>query len=62
MVHVARCAGISVEALRKIEGGRIPSAGFCTVAAIVGTLGVSLDELAEQAHTAAPDPSRQVVA
>ncbi|MBE2999010.1 helix-turn-helix transcriptional regulator [Nocardiopsis sp. HNM0947] len=57
MVEVARCAGISVETLRKIEGGRIPSAGFFTVAAIARTLGVSLDELAQRADTAAPSPA-----
>ena len=45
MVDVARCAGISVETLRKIEGGRIPSAGFFTVAAIAATLELSLDDL-----------------
>lgn len=52
--------GISVETLRKIEGGRIPSSGFFTVPAIAGTLGVSLDEMAERARTTNPDGSRQV--
>lgn len=60
MVDVARCAGVSVETLRKIEGGHTPSAGFFTVAAIADTLGVSLDERAERARTTAPDQSRQV--
>lgn len=60
MVDVARCAGISVETLRKIEGGRIPSAGFFTVAAVAGTLGMSLDELAEHACATVSAPNRQV--
>ena len=57
MVDVARSSGISVETLRKIEGGRIPSAGFFTVAAIARTLGVSLDELAQRAESAAASPA-----
>lgn len=55
MVDVARCAGISVETLRKIEGGRIPSAGFFTVAAIAATLDLSLDDLLARINDAAPD-------
>ncbi|MFD6095356.1 helix-turn-helix domain-containing protein [Nocardiopsis flavescens] len=45
MVDVAREAGISVETLRKIEGGRIPTPAFFTVAAIAAALGLSLDDL-----------------
>ncbi|MFE1169619.1 helix-turn-helix domain-containing protein [Nocardiopsis sp. NPDC058789] len=44
-VDVARCAGISVETLRKIEGGRVPTPAFFTVAAVAATLGLSLDTL-----------------
>lgn len=55
MVDVARCAGISVETLRKIEGGRIPSAGFFTVAAIAATLDLSLDDLLARINEEAPD-------
>jgi transcriptional regulator with XRE-family HTH domain len=47
MVTIAAKAGISVETLRKIESGRIPTPAFFTVAALAGVLGVSLDELAQ---------------
>jgi transcriptional regulator with XRE-family HTH domain len=36
-------AGISVETLRKIETGRIPTPAFFTVAAIAEAVGISLD-------------------
>ncbi|MET9709844.1 helix-turn-helix domain-containing protein [Nocardiopsis alba] len=45
MVDVARDSGISVETLRKIEGGRIPTPAFFTIAAVAATLGLSLDDL-----------------
>ncbi|HWD04581.1 MAG TPA: helix-turn-helix transcriptional regulator [Amycolatopsis sp.] len=45
MVEVATEAGISVETLRKIETGRIPTPAFFTVAAIAGAVGVPLDVL-----------------
>ncbi|MFE1101827.1 helix-turn-helix domain-containing protein [Nocardiopsis alba] len=45
MVEVARDSGISVETLRKIEGGRIPTPAFFTIAAVAATLGLSLDDL-----------------
>lgn len=45
MVDVARRSGISVETLRKIEGGRIPTPAFFTVAAVAATLDLSLDDL-----------------
>lgn len=44
---VAEAAGISVETLRKIETGRIPTPAFFTVVALAGALGVPLEELAE---------------
>jgi transcriptional regulator with XRE-family HTH domain len=50
MVDVAQQAGISVETLRKIEGGRIPTPAFFTVAAIAGALGLSLDDLLRRLH------------
>lgn len=55
MVEVAAAADISVETLRKIEGGRIPTPAFFTVAAVARVLGVSLDEL-DRAVTLAGDP------
>lgn len=55
MVDVARCSGISVETLRKIEDGRIPSAGFFTVAAVASALDLSLDELLARVSDATSD-------
>ncbi|WP_327371057.1 helix-turn-helix domain-containing protein [Streptomyces sp. NBC_01217] len=45
MVEIAAGAGISAETLRKIETGRAPTPAFFTVAALAGTLGLSMDEL-----------------
>jgi DNA-binding phage protein len=45
MVDVAAEAGISVETLRKIETGRIPTPAFFTVAAIADAVGMPLDML-----------------
>lgn len=45
MVEVAAVAGISVETLRKIETGRIPTPAFFTVAAIADAVGMSLQTL-----------------
>jgi transcriptional regulator with XRE-family HTH domain len=43
--EVAAAAGVSVETLRKIETGRIPTPAFFTVAALADVLGLSLDDL-----------------
>ncbi|MCJ0978296.1 helix-turn-helix domain-containing protein [Rhodococcus sp. ARC_M12] len=51
MTDVAGAAGISVETLRKIETGRIPTPAFFTVAALCGALNVSLDSLADSTCT-----------
>lgn len=45
MVEVAAVAGISVETLRKIETGRIPTPAFFTVAAIADAVGMPLEVL-----------------
>ncbi|KIF07655.1 helix-turn-helix domain-containing protein [Streptomyces sp. RSD-27] len=45
MVEVAAGAGLSPETLRKIETGRAPTPAFFTVAALAGTLGLSLDDV-----------------
>lgn len=45
MVQIAALAGISVETLRKIERGRVPTPAFFTVAAVAGAVGLSLDLL-----------------
>lgn len=52
MVDVARRAGISVETLRKIEMGRVPTPAFFTVAALAQALEVPLTALATQARPA----------
>ena len=44
-VEIAARAGISVEALRKIEHGRVPTPAFFTVLAIAEAVGLSLDDL-----------------
>jgi len=47
MVDVAAQARISVETLRKIETGRVPTPAFFTVAAVAEAVGLSLDELVD---------------
>ncbi|MBI1758498.1 MAG: helix-turn-helix domain-containing protein [Actinobacteria bacterium] len=47
MVQVAAAAGISVETLRKIETGRVPTPAFFTVAALAGAVGLTLDAIAD---------------
>lgn len=55
MVQIATAAGISVETLRKIERGRIPTPAFFTVAALADAVGLSLDDLCRRLATAEPD-------
>jgi transcriptional regulator with XRE-family HTH domain len=43
--EVAAASGVSQEALRKIETGRVPTPAFFTVAALAGALDVPLDGL-----------------
>jgi transcriptional regulator with XRE-family HTH domain len=44
-VEVASQAGISVETLRKIEHGRVPTPAFFTVVAIARAIDVPIDSL-----------------
>lgn len=44
-VEVAAAAGISVETLRKIEHGRIPTPTFFTVVAIANAVGLPVELL-----------------
>jgi transcriptional regulator with XRE-family HTH domain len=44
-VEVAAQAGISVETLRKIEHGRVPTPAFFTVVAIANAVGLPIDAL-----------------
>jgi transcriptional regulator with XRE-family HTH domain len=59
MVDVAAEAGISVETLRKIETGRIPTPTFFTVTAIADAVGLPLDELRAAVAPAASPPLSQ---
>ncbi|MBB5867990.1 transcriptional regulator with XRE-family HTH domain [Allocatelliglobosispora scoriae] len=54
MVEVALASGISVETLRKIEAGRIPTPAFFTVVALAETLDLPIGRIASQC--AAPEP------
>ncbi|MFC5287648.1 helix-turn-helix domain-containing protein [Actinokineospora guangxiensis] len=47
MTEVAATAGVSVETLRKIESGRVPTPAFFTIAALAAALGITLDSLAD---------------
>ncbi|MDV8024033.1 helix-turn-helix transcriptional regulator [Rhodococcus sp. IEGM 1330] len=57
MTDVADAARISVETLRKIETGRIPTPAFFTVAALCEALNISLDALADSTSNTAPTHS-----
>jgi transcriptional regulator with XRE-family HTH domain len=50
--EIAAASGVSLEALRKIESGRVPTPTFFTVAALARALDVPLDELALRADAA----------
>ena len=52
--EVAAASGVSLEALRKIESGRVPTPAFFTVAALARVLDVPLDRLV--ADLAEPGP------
>jgi transcriptional regulator with XRE-family HTH domain len=45
MAEVAEQAGVSVETVRKIERGRIPTPAFFTIVALADTVGISLPDL-----------------
>ncbi len=45
MVEVAARAGISVETVRKIERGRVPTPAFFTVVALADAVGLPVSEL-----------------
>jgi transcriptional regulator with XRE-family HTH domain len=44
--EIAAASGVSLEALRKIESGRVPTPAFFTVAALARALDLPLDQLA----------------
>jgi transcriptional regulator with XRE-family HTH domain len=47
-VDVAQAAGISVETLRKIEHGRVPTPAFFTVVAIARAVDLPVESLCEE--------------
>lgn len=53
--RVAHAAGISVDALRKLEQGGTPTPGFFLVARIAAVLQVSLDDLLSDATDRSKD-------
>jgi transcriptional regulator with XRE-family HTH domain len=55
MVEVAAACGVSVDTLRKIETGRIPTPALFTVAAVAATLDISLDDLVDACHDSRPE-------
>lgn len=46
---LAEAADLSVDALRKLETGRVPDPGFQTVLRLANSLGMTLDDLVKQA-------------
>ncbi|HEY8455401.1 MAG TPA: helix-turn-helix transcriptional regulator [Actinopolymorphaceae bacterium] len=60
MVEIAARAGVSIETVRKIEAGRVPTPAFFTVAALADAVGLSLDELSRSiaAATTRPDATK----
>ncbi|OHV42305.1 transcriptional regulator [Parafrankia colletiae] len=57
VAEIALAAGLSVETLRKIESGRIPTPTFFTVAALARALDLSLDTLAHTCDAPSYDTS-----
>jgi len=62
MVEVAAACGVSVDTLRKIETGRIPTPALFTVAAVAATLDLSLDALVLGCQDEKPTDSRGLTA
>jgi transcriptional regulator with XRE-family HTH domain len=58
--EISAASGVSLEALRKIESGRVPTPAFFTVAALARALDLPLDQLV--AEIAAPDASTALTA
>jgi len=46
---IARRSEVSLDAVRSLENGRVPTPAFLTVARLAGVLGLSLDDLHAQA-------------
>jgi transcriptional regulator with XRE-family HTH domain len=59
MAEVAARSGVSVDTLRKIESGRVPTPALFTIAALAGVLELSLDALVMGVHEARIDASTE---
>jgi transcriptional regulator with XRE-family HTH domain len=57
-VEVAARAGLSIETVRKIEHGLVPTPAFFTVAAMATACGIDLDELACQVRAGTTERER----
>lgn len=51
--EIARASAVSLDAIRSLETGRVPTPGFLTVARLADALSISLDELHAQASASA---------
>lgn len=60
MTEVAAESGVSVETLRKIESGRIPTPAYFTVVALAGALHLSLEALTADVSRVPDDGSIRV--
>lgn len=56
MAEVAALSGVSVDAVRKIETGRVPTPALFTVAALAEVLGLSLDAVVSGCAPDEPQP------
>lgn len=54
-MEIAATAGVSVETVRKIEHGAIPTPAFFTVVAMAEACGVTLDVLVDRISTVPRD-------
>jgi transcriptional regulator with XRE-family HTH domain len=59
MTEVAIVSGVSVDALRKIESGRVPTPALFTVAALAAALGLSLDAMVSDVYLPSPSTGRR---
>ena len=55
--EVSAASGVSLEALRKIETGRVPTPAFFTVAALAHALDVPLERLVTELADASDGPA-----
>lgn len=55
---LSRRSGVSVDAIRSLESGRVPTPSFLTIARLAESLGLDLDDL--QARASGRDPIQEV--